>query len=152
MEPHAKKLEQAQILAKRAATQVGALELAWLCLGLQCHCFLGCNTGWSGRRWAVYTVISTQSWGCSSLDLGRKEVGWLSCHPSRLSGDGSTLAGRGHDGDWCGVFQIDGLEEKLAHCRQSMEEVDVKLRREKLSPEGRYWCPPPFTAVAVHFN
>ncbi|KAK2531626.1 hypothetical protein Q9233_005878 [Columba guinea] len=33
--------------------------------------------------------------------------------------------------------QIDGLEEKLAHCRQSMEEVDVKLRREKLSPEGR---------------
>nr|XP_021145133.1 coiled-coil domain-containing protein 167 isoform X2 [Columba livia]XP_021145134.1 coiled-coil domain-containing protein 167 isoform X2 [Columba livia] len=32
---------------------------------------------------------------------------------------------------------IDGLEEKLAHCRQSMEEVDVKLRREKLSPEGR---------------
>uniref|UniRef100_A0A8V5FR18 Coiled-coil domain-containing protein 167 n=1 Tax=Melopsittacus undulatus TaxID=13146 RepID=A0A8V5FR18_MELUD len=33
--------------------------------------------------------------------------------------------------------QIDGLEEKLAHCRQSMEEVDLKLRREKLSPEGR---------------
>ncbi|XP_064914200.1 coiled-coil domain-containing protein 167 [Columba livia] len=33
--------------------------------------------------------------------------------------------------------EIDGLEEKLAHCRQSMEEVDVKLRREKLSPEGR---------------
>ncbi|XP_054053437.1 coiled-coil domain-containing protein 167 isoform X1 [Rissa tridactyla] len=32
---------------------------------------------------------------------------------------------------------IDGLEEKLAHCRQSMEEVDLKLRREKLSPEGR---------------
>ncbi|XP_059691544.1 coiled-coil domain-containing protein 167 isoform X1 [Gavia stellata] len=47
------------------------------------------------------------------------------------------LAGRGHDGNWCGVFQIDGLEEKLAHCRQSMEEVDLKLRREKLSPEGR---------------
>ncbi|XP_010223959.1 PREDICTED: coiled-coil domain-containing protein 167 [Tinamus guttatus] len=32
---------------------------------------------------------------------------------------------------------IDGLEEKLALCRQSMEEVDLKLRREKLSPEGR---------------
>uniref|UniRef100_A0A8D0F8F8 Coiled-coil domain-containing protein 167 n=1 Tax=Strix occidentalis caurina TaxID=311401 RepID=A0A8D0F8F8_STROC len=32
---------------------------------------------------------------------------------------------------------IDGLEEKLAHCRQSIEEVDLKLRREKLSPEGR---------------
>ncbi|NXY33042.1 CC167 protein, partial [Pomatorhinus ruficollis] len=36
-----------------------------------------------------------------------------------------------------GVFQIDGLEEKLARCRQSMEEVDLKLRSEKLSPEGR---------------
>ncbi|KAM7118363.1 coiled-coil domain-containing protein 167 isoform 1-T1 [Ciconia maguari] len=34
-------------------------------------------------------------------------------------------------------MQIDGLEEKLARCRQSMEEVDLKLRREKLSPEGR---------------
>ncbi|XP_064507160.1 coiled-coil domain-containing protein 167 isoform X1 [Pseudopipra pipra] len=33
--------------------------------------------------------------------------------------------------------RIDGLEEKLARCRQSMEEVDLKLRREKLSPEGR---------------
>ncbi|KAM6356152.1 coiled-coil domain-containing protein 167 isoform 1-T1 [Podargus strigoides] len=33
--------------------------------------------------------------------------------------------------------EIDGLEEKLAHCRQSMEEVDLKLRSEKLSPEGR---------------
>nr|XP_054484719.1 coiled-coil domain-containing protein 167 isoform X2 [Agelaius phoeniceus] len=33
--------------------------------------------------------------------------------------------------------EIDGLEEKLARCRQSMEEVDLKLRREKLSPEGR---------------
>ncbi|KFQ22452.1 Coiled-coil domain-containing protein 167, partial [Merops nubicus] len=33
--------------------------------------------------------------------------------------------------------QIDGLEEKLARCRQSMEEVDLKLRRETLSPEGR---------------
>nr|XP_009918788.1 PREDICTED: coiled-coil domain-containing protein 167 isoform X1 [Haliaeetus albicilla] len=32
---------------------------------------------------------------------------------------------------------IDGLEEKLARCRQSMEEVDLKLRREKLSLEGR---------------
>lgn len=45
----------------------------------------------------------------------------------------------GNYGDWCGVFQIDGLEEKLARCRQSMEEVDLKLRREKLSPEGRYY-------------
>ncbi|XP_037260991.1 coiled-coil domain-containing protein 167 isoform X3 [Falco rusticolus] len=34
-------------------------------------------------------------------------------------------------------FQIDGLEEKLARCRRSMEEMDLKLRREKLSPEGR---------------
>ncbi|XP_009878762.1 PREDICTED: coiled-coil domain-containing protein 167 [Charadrius vociferus] len=33
--------------------------------------------------------------------------------------------------------KIDGLEEKLACCRQSIEEVDLKLRREKLSPEGR---------------
>ncbi|XP_027743426.1 coiled-coil domain-containing protein 167 isoform X2 [Empidonax traillii] len=33
--------------------------------------------------------------------------------------------------------EIDGLEEKLARCRQSMEEVELKLRREKLSPEGR---------------
>ncbi|XP_051472184.1 coiled-coil domain-containing protein 167 isoform X1 [Apus apus] len=35
------------------------------------------------------------------------------------------------------VLQIDGLEEKLAQCRQSMEELDLKLRKEKLSPEGR---------------
>ncbi|KAM4680839.1 coiled-coil domain-containing protein 167 isoform 1-T1 [Amazona ochrocephala] len=33
--------------------------------------------------------------------------------------------------------KIDGLEEKLARCRQTVEEVDLKLRREKLSPEGR---------------
>ncbi|XP_076190488.1 coiled-coil domain-containing protein 167 isoform X2 [Aptenodytes patagonicus] len=33
--------------------------------------------------------------------------------------------------------EIDGLEEKLARCRQSMEEMDLKLCREKLSPEGR---------------
>ncbi|XP_043367534.1 coiled-coil domain-containing protein 167 isoform X5 [Dermochelys coriacea] len=32
---------------------------------------------------------------------------------------------------------IDCLEEKLSLCRQSMEEVDLKLRREELSPEGR---------------
>ncbi|XP_015713142.1 coiled-coil domain-containing protein 167 isoform X1 [Coturnix japonica] len=32
---------------------------------------------------------------------------------------------------------IDELEEKLSLCRQSMEEVDLKLRREKLSHEGR---------------
>ncbi|XP_025906966.1 coiled-coil domain-containing protein 167 [Nothoprocta perdicaria] len=37
----------------------------------------------------------------------------------------------------CCVLQIDGLEEKLALCRQSMEEVDLRLRREQLSPEGR---------------
>ncbi|KAM9563821.1 coiled-coil domain-containing protein 167 isoform 2-T2 [Guaruba guarouba] len=35
------------------------------------------------------------------------------------------------------LVQIDGLEEKLARCRQTVEEVDLKLRREKLSPEGR---------------
>ncbi|XP_042735709.1 coiled-coil domain-containing protein 167 [Lagopus leucura] len=33
--------------------------------------------------------------------------------------------------------EIDELEEKLSLCRQSMEEVDLKLRREKLSHEGR---------------
>ncbi|XP_038253262.2 coiled-coil domain-containing protein 167 isoform X6 [Dermochelys coriacea] len=33
--------------------------------------------------------------------------------------------------------EIDCLEEKLSLCRQSMEEVDLKLRREELSPEGR---------------
>ncbi|NWH82003.1 CC167 protein, partial [Piaya cayana] len=44
---------------------------------------------------------------------------------------------RGNNSDWCGIFQIDGLEEKLSRCRQSIEEVDLKLRREKLSPEGR---------------
>ncbi|XP_018772105.1 coiled-coil domain-containing protein 167 isoform X1 [Serinus canaria] len=38
---------------------------------------------------------------------------------------------------WHWPIKIDGLEEKLARCRQSMEEVDLKLRREKLSPEGR---------------
>ncbi|XP_053160788.1 coiled-coil domain-containing protein 167 isoform X2 [Hemicordylus capensis] len=32
---------------------------------------------------------------------------------------------------------IDSLEEKLSHCRQSLEEVDFKLRREELTPEGR---------------
>ncbi|XP_074845893.1 coiled-coil domain-containing protein 167 isoform X1 [Carettochelys insculpta] len=33
--------------------------------------------------------------------------------------------------------EIDGLEQKLSLCRQSMKEVDLKLRRDKLSPEGR---------------
>ncbi|XP_053160812.1 coiled-coil domain-containing protein 167 isoform X4 [Hemicordylus capensis] len=33
--------------------------------------------------------------------------------------------------------KIDSLEEKLSHCRQSLEEVDFKLRREELTPEGR---------------
>ncbi|KAJ6666819.1 hypothetical protein lerEdw1_018821 [Lerista edwardsae] len=32
---------------------------------------------------------------------------------------------------------IDSLEEKLSQCRQSLEEVDFKLRREELTPEGR---------------
>uniref|UniRef100_A0A8D0HIT3 Coiled-coil domain-containing protein 167 n=1 Tax=Sphenodon punctatus TaxID=8508 RepID=A0A8D0HIT3_SPHPU len=31
----------------------------------------------------------------------------------------------------------ENLEEKLSLCRQSLEEVDLKLRREELSPEGR---------------
>ncbi|KAH1173728.1 hypothetical protein KIL84_017567 [Mauremys mutica] len=35
------------------------------------------------------------------------------------------------------LHKIDGLEEKLSLCRQSMEEVDLKLLREELSPEGR---------------
>ncbi|NXC45316.1 CC167 protein, partial [Penelope pileata] len=33
--------------------------------------------------------------------------------------------------------QIDELEEKLSLCRQSMEELDLKLRKEKLSHEER---------------
>ncbi|XP_043367533.1 coiled-coil domain-containing protein 167 isoform X3 [Dermochelys coriacea] len=41
---------------------------------------------------------------------------------------------RGHGGTG---QEIDCLEEKLSLCRQSMEEVDLKLRREELSPEGR---------------
>ncbi|KAJ7404289.1 hypothetical protein WISP_146758 [Willisornis vidua] len=73
----------------------------------------------------------------SSLDQGRKKVEWLSYQPSHLSRNEFLLAESGNDGEWFGVFQIDGLEEKLARCRQSMEEVDLKLRREKLSPEGR---------------
>ncbi|XP_058690809.1 coiled-coil domain-containing protein 167 isoform X4 [Poecile atricapillus] len=55
---------------------------------------------------------------------------WLKCgriHSVNLTGHFSALKS----------FQIDGLEEKLARCRQSMEEADLKLRREKLSPEGR---------------
>nr|XP_006126591.1 coiled-coil domain-containing protein 167 isoform X2 [Pelodiscus sinensis] len=35
------------------------------------------------------------------------------------------------------ALEIDGLEEKLSLCRESMEEMDLKLRREELSPEGR---------------
>ncbi|XP_062427964.1 coiled-coil domain-containing protein 167 isoform X2 [Rhea pennata] len=35
------------------------------------------------------------------------------------------------------AWEIDGLEEKLALCRQCVEQVDLKLRREKLSPERR---------------
>ncbi|XP_059572920.1 coiled-coil domain-containing protein 167 isoform X2 [Alligator mississippiensis] len=37
----------------------------------------------------------------------------------------------------CLIWEIDGLEEKLALCRQNMEEVDFKLHREELSPEKR---------------
>ncbi|XP_066474735.1 coiled-coil domain-containing protein 167 isoform X2 [Tiliqua scincoides] len=33
--------------------------------------------------------------------------------------------------------EIDSLEEKLSQCRQGLEEVDFKLRREELTPEGR---------------
>ncbi|XP_025053611.1 LOW QUALITY PROTEIN: coiled-coil domain-containing protein 167 [Alligator sinensis] len=37
----------------------------------------------------------------------------------------------------CLIWEIDGLEKKLALCRQNMEEVDFKLHREELSPEKR---------------
>ncbi|XP_067420856.1 coiled-coil domain-containing protein 167 [Emydura macquarii macquarii] len=33
--------------------------------------------------------------------------------------------------------EIDGLEQKLSLCRQTIEEVNLKLHREELSPEGR---------------
>ncbi|XP_062980263.1 coiled-coil domain-containing protein 167 [Elgaria multicarinata webbii] len=33
--------------------------------------------------------------------------------------------------------QIDCLEDKLSHCRQALEELDFKLRREELTPERR---------------
>lgn len=36
------------------------------------------------------------------------------------------------------VFQIDSLEEKLSQCRETLEEVDFKLRRKELTTEGRY--------------
>ncbi|XP_066474734.1 coiled-coil domain-containing protein 167 isoform X1 [Tiliqua scincoides] len=36
-----------------------------------------------------------------------------------------------------GLIKIDSLEEKLSQCRQGLEEVDFKLRREELTPEGR---------------
>ncbi|XP_061480868.1 coiled-coil domain-containing protein 167 isoform X2 [Rhineura floridana] len=32
---------------------------------------------------------------------------------------------------------MDNLEEKLCRCRESLEELDLKLRREELTPEGR---------------
>ncbi|XP_026650907.1 coiled-coil domain-containing protein 167 isoform X2 [Zonotrichia albicollis] len=64
---------------------------------------------------------------------------------SRAAAHGAHLRMRGGRGRTMGrrragasvAREIDGLEEKLARCRQSMEEVDLKLRREKLSPEGR---------------
>ncbi|XP_061480867.1 coiled-coil domain-containing protein 167 isoform X1 [Rhineura floridana] len=39
----------------------------------------------------------------------------------------------------CGsvVQEMDNLEEKLCRCRESLEELDLKLRREELTPEGR---------------
>ncbi|XP_053238894.1 coiled-coil domain-containing protein 167 isoform X1 [Podarcis raffonei] len=33
--------------------------------------------------------------------------------------------------------KIDTLEEKLSQCRENLEELDFKLRREELTPEGR---------------
>nr|XP_056709257.1 coiled-coil domain-containing protein 167 [Euleptes europaea] len=33
--------------------------------------------------------------------------------------------------------EIDRLEEKLSQCRETLEEVDFKLRRKELTPEGR---------------
>ncbi|XP_054841057.1 coiled-coil domain-containing protein 167 [Eublepharis macularius] len=33
--------------------------------------------------------------------------------------------------------EIDSLEEKLSQCRESLEEVDFKLRRKELTPERR---------------
>ncbi|XP_048375680.1 coiled-coil domain-containing protein 167 [Sphaerodactylus townsendi] len=33
--------------------------------------------------------------------------------------------------------EIDRLEEKLTQCREALEEVDFKLRRKELTPEGR---------------
>lgn len=71
-----------------------------------------------------------------NLLLGVYE-GFQQKHLFLLNGDRTILGGRGNDSDRC-VFQIDELEEKLSLCRQSMEEVDLKLRREKLSHEGRY--------------
>ncbi|XP_040410338.1 coiled-coil domain-containing protein 167 isoform X1 [Cygnus olor] len=63
-------------------------------------------------------VLASSLWGG---DAGETDVSGL-CNPN-ITVKGSS--------------EIDGLEEKLALCRQSMEEVDLKLRREKLSPEGR---------------
>ncbi|XP_051852789.1 coiled-coil domain-containing protein 167 isoform X2 [Antechinus flavipes] len=33
--------------------------------------------------------------------------------------------------------EIDGLEEKLSLCRRNLEELNIRLRREELSPEAR---------------
>ncbi|XP_060100861.1 coiled-coil domain-containing protein 167 [Heteronotia binoei] len=33
--------------------------------------------------------------------------------------------------------EIDSLEEKLSHCREALEEVDFKLRRQELTAERR---------------
>uniref|UniRef100_A0A8D0BEU0 Coiled-coil domain-containing protein 167 n=1 Tax=Salvator merianae TaxID=96440 RepID=A0A8D0BEU0_SALMN len=35
------------------------------------------------------------------------------------------------------ALEIDSLEEKLSQCRENLEELDFKLRREDLTPEGR---------------
>ncbi|KAF5929673.1 hypothetical protein HPG69_002395 [Diceros bicornis minor] len=35
------------------------------------------------------------------------------------------------------MFQIDGLEEKLSHCRRDLEAVNSRLQGAELSPEAR---------------
>ncbi|XP_068795638.1 coiled-coil domain-containing protein 167 [Struthio camelus] len=68
--------------------------------------------------------------GCGGLGWGRRAP----CACAIAPGPGTM--GKKREG-LSVAWEIDGLEEKLALCRQSMEEVDLKLRREKLSPEGR---------------
>ncbi|XP_061847244.1 coiled-coil domain-containing protein 167 isoform X1 [Colius striatus] len=69
------------------------------------------------------------------------EVFQMSIHTTDQDSQGRKARGRTWglviDASSARNLKIDGLEEKLARCRQSMEEVDRKLRREQLSPEGR---------------